>query len=206
MLPCLEDITAIVPRSTTRSWSDSMTFSGASAFVLLTSFWRNLATKPMRTIHRSGPCRWIGDWRSMWRTPRSDRRRVALPCSLEDAPTTTCLEWEECVAHGRSSHASGDLHWRRGKIATATSDNVDDWRGGNPPSGKKTARRAIRQSQTVDQRIVISMGHVGMVLHAHDLADSRVRRPTCAGSRCSARYVARVPALEVSEHHQRCIH
>src|SRR3989442_15182852 len=37
MLPCLEDITAIVPRSTTRSWSDSMTFSGASAFVLITS-------------------------------------------------------------------------------------------------------------------------------------------------------------------------
>src|SRR5882762_5223334 len=77
MLPCLEDITAIVPRSTTRSWSDSMTFSGASAFVLITSLkvassisatgtlWSEMPALTIRTSRRS----------SASRSQRADLRR-----------------------------------------------------------------------------------------------------------------------------------
>ena len=122
----------------------------------------------------------------------SDRRSVAAVmfsrrCANDDVPGMRRM----CGAR-RSSHASATcigVAPRR----TATSDNVEDWRGVNPPS-EKTARR--RFGQRPDGRST-HRDFDGPRCNGSARTLSRrsgaLRRPA-QGSRCSARYVARAPA------------
>src|SRR6267142_3294523 len=164
MLPCLEDITAIVPRSTTRSWSDSMTFSGASAFVLITSLkvassisatgtlWSEMPALTIRTSRRS----------SASRSQRADLRRPSHVEPFHAEP---------------SGHPGGHRLQLRGHRRRA--DRADDGPAASEILRGQPATNAARDPD--DQDRVTAIGRTEFRLHVVALRESLSR---FQGSRC----------------------
>src|SRR4029077_7486338 len=98
-----------------------------------------------------------------------------------------------------------DLHWRRAKLVCHIGQR-GRLKGCESTERKKRYVGDSITGQTVDQRIVMPISDVVLVLHADDLAD-----PAPCGD-LRGRHVAQADMsyaslpLEVSEHHQRCIH
>ena len=74
---------------------------------------------------------------------------------------------------GRAMQQPGERHLHRRRAEPCCDlESVEDWSGVKPPSGKNGHIGDAAARQFVDQRVVVAMHEVVVVLHADDLGDA----------------------------------